>query len=1053
MPSDDEPESGGQRRRVRHDSQSRDDDAFRARRRRRRRSGFDEEPRRRRPVAVLWNQTGRRLALYEDHGRIRVRAGREQDGGRDADLRTGGRGENRPSWSPPRRTTRTTGLFVKDGEAPAVGDEDAAGSGSDVDAFEDAESLGSFRDVEAYNSHEDAGSYGSLDDDISRHRRPPSPGGEDVDVLDGFDFVFPGAKPSYQLSDLLDMAGQESDSSPKDDHVTSLRPIDATCVFSSSYTGDAELGGSHGAELTVLHDGQGGRTRPLFSWLHVRQQVMNFDDFWAEISHRVRFSEGEKKATAKLRADVKRHAIKSRQNERGDTIGLMEPRYYQVPLGGAAQEKQAARWICLPYFSLQPCSGLLSASSPASFPPQTLLQSHYSRTPRQRDMRQAVCQLGVAPKGSCFHIAQLWCLVLDNSLLVTCASMSQSDLCSASLKLVSQPPQREPGSSGSGRILVSYGSAVLWVFRVRDCPTWFSFVARFNAFWPKRLEFRWRDRVIDPSSWPKMLKLASLPRASVLLRLNITSPQAEANKPEQLEDLLHVLTLGPKDSVTLSDFSSSKVDELRTQLVAAEKFLLSHASFPQRRAYKSCVGASRREVLEVLASESSAVEAEADDSMRSSHEERFDFYNSSETVFQLFLPRDFDGPTTDKYWGSVRSITMSSSGDDRLSRPLRESLRTISQHIRTFQSIMAYADQRTRATISLPQQLVTAWLHVVLAIVSAGDARAGWRAHMDKAKALIEQGIRTVVQAVSSRSLVDDSAVLPMEIVSLIAAELLRDRVGKENDVVDTYSQFLSSLNTDITTKPSDRSYQHRIELVRQEMSLIERTVASQRLIIDDIRSSLSYRTSGDDDVLWRRRDVVVTRTVRREATMAWPMASGRARMATEPMALAQLRPDELAAASKLSSTDELGFRDLLLAECGRAVEARELELQRLGEYAEELEQDVVFKMGSTKDKQEQAIYAFTVVTIIFLPISAISSIFGMNTNDIRNMASDQWLYWAVAVPVTVVVILAGLWWMNEFGGGAAADGQPVVAGRERVIRSPGPRVRPRTRTRTRSTF
>ncbi|PHH79574.1 hypothetical protein CDD80_4454 [Ophiocordyceps camponoti-rufipedis] len=770
------------------------------------------------------------------------------------------------------------GLFVGDGEAPA---EDGMASDSEVKPYT--------------SSSDEADSYGS------RRERQSS---EDVDVLEGFDFVFPGAKPSYQLSDLLDMAGQESDGSPKDDE-PSLRPTDATWVLSSRYCGDAELGGSHGAELTLLHNGQ-GRTRPLFSWLHVQQQVMNFDDFWTEISHRVRFSEDEKKATAKLCADVKNHAIKTRHNERGDTVGLMEPRYFQVPLKPSGQ--QAVRWINLPFFSLQPCSGLLSASSPASFPPQTLLQTHYSRTPAQRDLKQA-----------------LWCLVVDNSLLVTCASMTQSDLCSSgSLKLISQPPQRDPGSAGSGRILVAYGNAVLWVLRVRDCPTWFSFISRFNAFWPKSVEFRWRDRVVDPNSWPKMLHLASLPRASVLLKLHIikTPPRTEAPSTEQQareqqpEDL-HVFTLRPGDSTAASE---SADEALRTQLAKAEKFLLRNASFAQRQAYRSCVGALRREVLDGLVGEGSAVEVEGDDSMRASHEVRLDLFHSCETIFQLYLPRDFDGPTTDKFWGSVKAM------------------------------------------------------------------------------------------------------------------------------------------NTDITTKPSDRSYQHRIDLIRQELTIISQTLTSQSLLISDIRTSLPYEPSSSEDLPRRRPDMMLTRTLRRSTTRARAAISTRAVRAmlpTDLMPVAELRPDELAAASRLAPTDQLGFRDLLLAECGRGVEARELELVRLGDYAEELENDVVFRMGSTKDRQEKAIYAFTLVTIIFLPISAISSIFGMNTSDIRNMAADQWLYWAVAMPVTIVVILVGLWWINEFGGGGPSSGgggPPVAESRERVYRSPESRVRRRrTRRRTRT--
>lgn len=69
-----------------------------------------------------------------------------------------------------------------------------------------------------------------------------------------------------------------------------------------------------------------------------------------------------------------------------------------------------------------------------------------------------------------------------------------------------------------------------------------------------------------------------------------------------------------------------------------------------------------------------------------------------------------------------------------------------------------------------------------------------------------------------------------------------------------------------------------------------------------------------------------------------------------------------------------------------------------------------------TKDRQEQAIYAFTIVTIIFLPLSAVSSIFGMNSSDIRDMKDGQWLYWATAIPVTILTIVLGLWWMGEMG-------------------------------------
>ena len=59
----------------------------------------------------------------------------------------------------------------------------------------------------------------------------------------------------------------------------------------------------------------------------------------------------------------------------------------------------------------------------------------------------------------------------------------------------------------------------------------------------------------------------------------------------------------------------------------------------------------------------------------------------------------------------------------------------------------------------------------------------------------------------------------------------------------------------------------------------------------------------------------------------------------------------------------------------------------------------------SINDRHEAAIMILTAVTVIFLPLSFISSVFGMNTADIRHMNWGQWVYWVSAIPVTIAVI------------------------------------------------
>jgi hypothetical protein len=74
-------------------------------------------------------------------------------------------------------------------------------------------------------------------------------------------------------------------------------------------------------------------------------------------------------------------------------------------------------------------------------------------------------------------------------------------------------------------------------------------------------------------------------------------------------------------------------------------------------------------------------------------------------------------------------------------------------------------------------------------------------------------------------------------------------------------------------------------------------------------------------------------------------------------------------------------------------------------------------QIETNKDKQEAAITVFTLVTIIFLPLSFVSSVFGMNTSDVRDMDNTQWVFWVVAVPITTAIVLISLWFADLLDG------------------------------------
>lgn len=77
---------------------------------------------------------------------------------------------------------------------------------------------------------------------------------------------------------------------------------------------------------------------------------------------------------------------------------------------------------------------------------------------------------------------------------------------------------------------------------------------------------------------------------------------------------------------------------------------------------------------------------------------------------------------------------------------------------------------------------------------------------------------------------------------------------------------------------------------------------------------------------------------------------------------------------------------------------------------------DIIRRCGPLSDTTKQsleineedhgkAILVFTVVTIIFLPLSFVTSYLGMNTSDIRDMDNKQTLFWEIAIPLTAVTM------------------------------------------------
>lgn len=64
--------------------------------------------------------------------------------------------------------------------------------------------------------------------------------------------------------------------------------------------------------------------------------------------------------------------------------------------------------------------------------------------------------------------------------------------------------------------------------------------------------------------------------------------------------------------------------------------------------------------------------------------------------------------------------------------------------IQSFQDIMSHTPGNLRAKIEVPDGLVIAWLHLVMALVQASASNVAWNDNMDVAEALVRKGMNDI---------------------------------------------------------------------------------------------------------------------------------------------------------------------------------------------------------------------------------------------------------------------------------------------------------------------
>ena len=110
----------------------------------------------------------------------------------------------------------------------------------------------------------------------------------------------------------------------------------------------------------------------------------------------------------------------------------------------------------------------------------------------------------------------------------------------------------------------------------------------------------------------------------------------------------------PDASAIPEDLSGPIQDRSCKDLIEIEQFIQHRVSLARRMSYRNCSKRSRQQVLSDLAKcKPPMTDAGERLSALKEYGNKVDIINDADTVFNLFLPPEAKGPTTEEFWGAV----------------------------------------------------------------------------------------------------------------------------------------------------------------------------------------------------------------------------------------------------------------------------------------------------------------------------------------------------------------------------------------------------------------
>ncbi|KAF2231696.1 hypothetical protein EV356DRAFT_451520 [Viridothelium virens] len=210
--------------------------------------------------------------------------------------------------------------------------------------------------------------------------------------------------------------------------------------------------------------------------------------------------------------------------------------------------------------------------------------------------------------------------------------------------------------------------------------------------------------------------------------------------------------------------------------------------------------------------------------------------------------------------------------------------------------------------------------------------------------------------------------------------------------LTDRYAGYLNHLQYRLHRAPSTKLLMDLLQ-IQEELNIVIKLTKEQLELMCELQKAWKKHS--------QRKSKKRRSTVNSVASSSSALSASDGTMSTSTPPGVSKTPFGHATLRQLSLNAQLDPLAQLIENLHREL----MDLQDLHENSNNLVTRTVQLVNIRLEDHGKAILVFTIVTIVFLPLSFVSSFFGMNFADIRNMSQDQGLFWIVGASVTAGVV------------------------------------------------